>query len=167
MSGLNNRSYFPVWGAVSPISRCQQCCFLMRPRSLACRWRSSHCLLIWPLLYVHSSLLSLPVFLGATVLLDSSHTLITLFMVSVSGVQLSENVTQMHMSTLSLTSLVAQSWTYLPVQEMCVWSLDWTFPLEKKMATHCSILVWEIPRKEKLVGYGPWGSQKSWTWFID
>ena len=79
----------------------------MRPLSLACRWLSSHCLLIWPLLYVHSSLLSLSLFLGATVLLDSSHTLMTLFMVSVSGVKQSENVIQMHMPTLSLAFLVA------------------------------------------------------------
>ena len=30
-------------------------------------------------------------------------------------------------------------------QEMWVRSLDWEDPLEKEMATHTSILAWEIP----------------------
>ena len=30
-----------------------------------------------------------------------------------------------------------------------VQSLDWEIPLEEGMATHCSILVWEIPWTEK------------------
>ena len=30
-------------------------------------------------------------------------------------------------------------------QEMWVQSLDWEDPLEKEMATHTSILAWEIP----------------------
>ena len=30
-------------------------------------------------------------------------------------------------------------------------------PLEKEMATHSSILAWEIPWTEELVGYSPWG----------
>ena len=34
------------------------------------------------------------------------------------------------------------------VQEMLVWSLDWEDPLEKEMATHSSILTWEIPWTE-------------------
>ena len=34
-------------------------------------------------------------------------------------------------------------------------------PLEKKMATHSSILDWETPWTESLVGYSQWGSQKS------
>ena len=34
-------------------------------------------------------------------------------------------------------------------QEMHVWSLGWEYPLEKEMATHSSILVWEIPWTEK------------------
>ena len=29
-------------------------------------------------------------------------------------------------------------------------------PLEKEMATHFSILVWEIPWTEELAGYSPW-----------
>ena len=43
-------------------------------------------------------------------------------------------------------SLVAQSVKNLPaVQETRVQSLGWEDPLEKGMATHCSILVWGIP----------------------
>ena len=35
-------------------------------------------------------------------------------------------------------------------------------PLEKEMATHCSILSWEIQWTEKsLVGYSPWGHKES------
>ena len=35
--------------------------------------------------------------------------------------------------------------------------------LEKIMATHSSILAWEIPWTEEPVGlYCPWGPQKSW-----
>ena len=30
-------------------------------------------------------------------------------------------------------------------------------PLEKIMATHSSILAWEIPRTEEVAGYNPWG----------
>ena len=35
------------------------------------------------------------------------------------------------------------------VQETRVWSLDWEDPLEKEMATHSHILVWEIPWTEE------------------
>ena len=38
------------------------------------------------------------------------------------------------------------------VQETQVHFLDWEDPLEKEMATHCSILAWEIP----CTGYSPW-----------
>ena len=34
-------------------------------------------------------------------------------------------------------------------QEMLVWSLSQEDPLEKEMATHSSILAWEIPWTEK------------------
>ena len=34
-------------------------------------------------------------------------------------------------------------------QEMQVWSLGGEDPLEKEMATHSSILAWEIPRTEE------------------
>ena len=36
------------------------------------------------------------------------------------------------------------------MQETRVWSLGWEDPLEKEMATHSSILAWEIPWTEKL-----------------
>ena len=36
------------------------------------------------------------------------------------------------------------------MQETWVWSLGWEDPLEKEMATHSSILVWEIPRTNNL-----------------
>ena len=35
------------------------------------------------------------------------------------------------------------------MQETPVWSLSWEDPLEKEMATHSSILAWEIPRTEE------------------
>ena len=35
------------------------------------------------------------------------------------------------------------------MQETWVQTLGWEDPLEKKMATHSSILVWEIPWMEK------------------
>ena len=41
-------------------------------------------------------------------------------------------------------------------QEMRVQSLGQEDPLEEELATHCSILVWEIPRTEDPVGYSPW-----------
>ena len=56
-------------------------------------------------------------------------------------------------------SLVAQMVRNLPVtQETWVWSLGWEEPL-KKMATHSSILAWEIHGQGSLVGYSPWGSK--------
>ena len=33
--------------------------------------------------------------------------------------------------------------------------------LEKEMATHSSILVWEIHGQRSLVGYSPWGHKES------
>ena len=38
---------------------------------------------------------------------------------------------------------------HLPMQEMQVWSLGLEDPLEKEMATHSSILAWEIPWTEE------------------
>ena len=43
------------------------------------------------------------------------------------------------------------------MQEIWVQSLGWEHPLGKEIATHYSILVWEIPWAEKPVGYSPWG----------
>ena len=40
----------------------------------------------------------------------------------------------------------------LPMQETQVWSLGQEDPLEKEMATHSSILAWEIPWREELGG---------------
>ena len=40
-------------------------------------------------------------------------------------------------------------------------------PLEKEMATHSSILAWEIPEQRSLVGYNPWGCKVSdTTWWL-
>ena len=47
-------------------------------------------------------------------------------------------------------SLVAQSVKNLPaMQEMQVCSLDGEDPLEKEIATHSSILAWQIPWTEE------------------
>ena len=47
-------------------------------------------------------------------------------------------------------SLVAQTVKNLPaMQETQVQSLSWEDPLEKGIATHSSILAWEIPRREE------------------
>ena len=47
-------------------------------------------------------------------------------------------------------SLVAQLIKNLPaMQETCVCSLGWEDPLEKGMAIHCNILIWEIPWTEE------------------
>ena len=35
------------------------------------------------------------------------------------------------------------------MQKMWVQSLGWEDPLEKEMATHSSVLAWEIPQKEE------------------
>ena len=43
------------------------------------------------------------------------------------------------------------------MQETQIWSLSQEDPLEKKMATHSSILAWRIHAQRKLVGYTPWG----------
>ena len=45
------------------------------------------------------------------------------------------------------------------VQETWVPSLGWKDPLEKEMATHFSILAWEIPWTEELGGLPSMGSQ--------
>ena len=40
------------------------------------------------------------------------------------------------------------------MQEMEVWSLGWEDPLEKEVATHSSILAWEISWTEEPGGHG-------------
>ena len=47
-------------------------------------------------------------------------------------------------------NLVAQTVKNLPaIWETWVRSLGWKDPLEKEMATHCSILAWKIPWTEE------------------
>ena len=48
----------------------------------------------------------------------------------------------------------------LETQEMCVRSLGWEDPLEKRMATHSSILAWEIPWTEEPGRLQSMGSQR-------
>ena len=47
------------------------------------------------------------------------------------------------------------------MQEMWVQFLGWEDPLEKEMATHSSILAWEIPWMEEPGGLQSTGSQNS------
>ena len=47
-----------------------------------------------------------------------------------------------------------------PLPETWVWSLGWEDPLEKEMATHFSILAWEIPWTEEPAGLQSMGLQK-------
>ena len=55
-------------------------------------------------------------------------------------------------------SLVAQMVKNLPaMQEIWVQLLGREDPLEKEMATHCSILVWRIPWTEEPDGLQPMG----------
>ena len=46
------------------------------------------------------------------------------------------------------------------MQKMRVRSLGWEDTLEKGMATHSSILAWEIPRTEEPAGCSPWGCKR-------
>ena len=55
----------------------------------------------------------------------------------------------------------------LPMQETGVQSLGWEDPLETEMATHTSILAWEIPWTEGSGGLQTMGSPKSWTQLSD
>ena len=62
------------------------------------------------------------------------------------------------------TFLVAQRYRIcLPMQETGVLSLGWQDPLEEAMATHFSILAWEIPCTEEPEGLQSMASQKSQT----
>ena len=59
----------------------------------------------------------------------------------------------------SVAPLVAQTVKNLPaLWETQVWSLDWEDPLEKGMATHCSILTWRVPWTEEPGGLQSLGS---------
>ena len=61
-------------------------------------------------------------------------------------------------------SLLAQ-WEriHLLMQETQFQSLGWEDPLEKEMATHSSILAWEVPWTEEPGGLQSTGLQKSRT----
>ena len=48
------------------------------------------------------------------------------------------------------------------MQETLVPSLGQEDPLEKEMATHSSVLAWDIPWTEESVGLQSMGSQQSW-----
>ena len=66
------------------------------------------------------------------------------------------------MRKLKNTSLVALTVKcLLTMQETQVQSLGWEDLLEKEMATHSSILAWEIPRTEEPGRLQSMGSQKS------
>ena len=71
---------------------------------------------------------------------------------------------QLHLMWLLIkewASLVAQLLKNLPaVQETWVLSLGWEDPLEKKMATHSSILAWKISWTEEPDGLQSMGSQR-------
>ena len=49
------------------------------------------------------------------------------------------------------------------MQETQVQSLDWEDPMEKEMATHSSVLAWEIPWTEEPGGLQSMGLQKNLT----
>ena len=58
--------------------------------------------------------------------------------------------------------MVTQMVKNLPAtQKTQVQSLGWEDPLGKEMATHSSILAWEIPWTENSVGLQSMGSQES------
>ena len=71
-------------------------------------------------------------------------------------------------SMISCTSLVAQTVKHLPaIQETWVPSLGQEDPLKKGMATHSSVLAWEISWTEKSGVLQSMGSQKSQTRLSD
>ena len=65
------------------------------------------------------------------------------------------------LALIDLSSLVAQSVKSLPaMQETWVQSLCREDPLEKKIATHSSVLTWRIPWAEEPGGLQTMGSQR-------
>ena len=48
-------------------------------------------------------------------------------------------------------------------QEIQVLSLGWEDPLKKEMASHSSILAWEVPWTEEPGGLQSWGCKESDT----
>ena len=53
------------------------------------------------------------------------------------------------------------------MQETQIWSLGWEDALEKELATHSSMLAWEIPWTEEPGRLQSIQSQKSWTQLSD
>ena len=53
------------------------------------------------------------------------------------------------------------------MQETQIWSVGQENPLEKEMATHSSIIAWEIPGTEEPGGLQSMGLQKSQTQLCD
>ena len=60
------------------------------------------------------------------------------------------------LNKLNLFEKLKKTTTPPTTQEMQVQSLGWEDPLEEKMATPSSILVWKTPWTGSLVGYSPW-----------
>ena len=74
------------------------------------------------------------------------------------------NVLACDFATYIGASLVAQRVKHLPaMQESWVLSLVREDPLEKEMATHCSILAWRILWTEEPGGLQSWGCKESDT----
>ena len=63
--------------------------------------------------------------------------------------------------------LVVKNLPVIQVPEKQVWSVGEEDPLEKKTATHPSILAWRIPWAGEPGGLESMGSQKSWTQHSD
>ena len=71
------------------------------------------------------------------------------------------NLVTMRYKPLLWASLVAQRVKNLPAkQETSVQFLAWENPLEKGMATHSSVLAWEIPWTEEPSGLWSLGLQE-------
>ena len=74
---------------------------------------------------------------------------------------------ELNSSCVRESLLAQQSINCLLMQEIWSRSLGWEDPLEKEMATHCSVLAWEISWTEEPGGLQSKGSQKSWTQLRD
>ena len=60
--------------------------------------------------------------------------------------------------------MVTSMWVIgLPMQEIQLRSLGQEDPLQKEMATHSSILAWEIPWSDEPGGQQSMGLRKGWT----
>ena len=74
--------------------------------------------------------------------------------------QLQSSLLRIGFSMLGASQVVLR--THLPLEEKQVWFLGQKDPL-KEMATHSSILSWEIPWTEEPRGLHPWGHKESDT----